>query len=323
MAGGLAVVLSGGGAKGAFQVGVLDALVRTRRVSFETAVGTSTGAIQAAAVAQDDIGALVQFWEGLKGPGDIYRRKSGALWAILTGQTSIYSVNGLKALLNAAFDEARIRATGKALRLAVVNITDGSLRIVGQNADNIADWIYASCAMPFVFPPQESRDAVGNDEQWVDGGVRDVTPLDAALAERPRAVLVIRASPQTAPPQQKRYKSLIDIALRSVDIQSNEVSTNDLKNVNLMNRLLTARDHQRRELTALGLSPQQVTRIMRPFEDEIARFRLVPVKVIEPATDLYDTLEFDPVLLRQNMARGRKYVADHWAELAQFLGVPD
>lgn len=321
MAGGLAVVLSGGGAKGAFQVGVLDALIRERGVSFETAVGTSTGAIQAAAVAQDDIGMLVDFWEGLKGPDDIYRRKSGTLWAILTGQPSIYTVNGLRSLLKAAFDEKKIRASGKNLRIAVVNITTGELKIVGENADDIANWIYASCAMPFVFPPQESKDAQGNVEQWVDGGVRDVTPVEAALAERPRAVLVIRASPQPKNTKTKRYNSLVNIALRSVDIQSNEVSANDLKNVNLINRLLTARDHQRRELSALGLDKAKIDRIMRPFDEEVTRFRLVPTMVIEPDEALYDTLDFDPVLLRKNMDKGRLHVKQNWTELARFLGV--
>lgn len=321
MAGGLAVVLSGGGAKGAFQVGVLDALIRTKGVSFETAVGTSTGAIQATAVAQDDIGMLVDFWMGITGPGDIYRKKAGALWAILTGQTSIYSVNGLRTLLKAAFSEQKIRATGKSLRIAVVNITDGTLRIVAENADNIADWVYASCAMPFVFPPQESRDALGHDEQWVDGGVRDVTPLDAALAERPRAVLAIRASPQAKPPDPKRYKSLVDIAMRCVDIQSNEVSINDLKNVDMVNRLLIARDHQRRELAQLGLDAAKINSIMRPIDDEVSRYRLVPVKLIEPDVALYDTLDFNHGLIEKNIDKGREYVDRNWNELAQFLGV--
>ena len=62
MAGELAVVLSGGGAKGAFQVGVLDELITNRGVKVDIAVGTSTGSIQALAVAQDDIPKLLQMW---------------------------------------------------------------------------------------------------------------------------------------------------------------------------------------------------------------------------------------------------------------------
>lgn len=323
MPGSLAVVLSGGGAKGAFQVGALDALVRRHKVSFETAVGTSTGAIQAAGVAQDDIGALLKFWSDLKGPGDIYRRRAGALWAILTGKSSIYSTNGLQDLLRQAFDDARIRATGKALRIAVVNIATGELRIVGENATGIHQWVYASSAMPFFFPPLVTRDAQGRTEQWVDGGVRDVTPLEAAMAERPRAILVIRAGARPKAAQPKVYDSITGIALRSVDIQSMEVSANDLKNVNLINRLLTARTQQAQTLAALGLDAAAAARVLRPLDAEVSRFRLVPTLVIEPEADLYDTLDFDPALIRQAMANGRKAVEDRWPEIAQFLGVAE
>ena len=95
MAGRLAVVLSGGGAKGAFQVGALDQLITKRKVKFDIAVGTSTGAIQAAAVAQDDIPRLVRTWEGIKGDEDIYKKRSGTLLAVITGQPSIYNAKPL------------------------------------------------------------------------------------------------------------------------------------------------------------------------------------------------------------------------------------
>ena len=75
MAGELAIVLSGGGAKGAFQVGVLDELITNRGVKIDIAVGTSTGSIQALAVAQDDIPKLLQLWLGLKNNSDIYVKK--------------------------------------------------------------------------------------------------------------------------------------------------------------------------------------------------------------------------------------------------------
>ena len=323
MAGGLAVVLSGGGAKGAFQVGALEALIEHHGVAFETAVGTSTGAIQAAGVAQDDVPKLRRFWEGISGSGDIYRRRAGPLLALLTAKSSLYSVNGLRKLLGEAIDDAAIRATGKSLRIAVVNLATGELRVVGENADGIANWVYASSAMPVFFPPLTTRDAAGVEEQWVDGGVRDVTPLDAALTERPRAVLVIRAGARAKPGNPRTFEGLARIALRSVDIQSAEVSQNDLKHVNLVNRLLTARTHQRHELAALGLDSAAIERVMRPLDSEVSRFRLVPTMVIEPETDLYDTLDFDPKLLRANMERGRKAVEEDWPAIARFLGVEE
>lgn len=321
MAGGLAIVLSGGGAKGAFQVGVLDQLITAKRVRFDVAVGTSTGAIQAAAVAQDDMGTLIDFWTNIKGPDDIYRKRGGKLFSILTGAPSLYTVGPLRELLRKTIKDSAIRATGKSLRIAIVNLTDGELRIVGENADNIADWVYASCAMPFVFPPQDSRDPGGRKEQWVDGGVRDVTPLDAALKERPRAVLVVRASAPPAAKDPEEHKSLVSIGLRAVDIQQNEVSTNDLKNVNLINQLLNARDRQRLDLRGLNLTEPQIEKVMRQLEATISQYRLVPVKVIEAPRNLYDTLDFKPGLIGQAIKMGRDLVDEKWDELAQFLGV--
>ena len=321
MAGGLAIVLSGGGAKGAFQVGVLKALITARKVDFETVVGTSTGAIQAAGVAQNDMPALVNFWTGLKGPDDIYKKRGGTFVSIITGQPSLYSTDPLRALLKGAINEAKIKASGKKLRIRVVNITNGQGITVAENASNIADWVYASCAMPFVFPPLTSKSSQGVEEQWVDGGVRDVTPLDVALLERPRAILVVRASAPPKPDKPKKYKDLVGIGLRSVDILSNEVSENDLKNVNLINHLLTARDRQQIALRELNLTNTQIDKVMRPFQNEIERYRLVPVKVIAPAENLYDTLQFEPALIAKAIKAGEKMVEDNWPDLKQFLGV--
>lgn len=322
MAGGLGLALSGGGAKGAYQVGVLDELIRAKGVDFETVVGTSTGAIQAASVAQDDIGQLVNFWTSLKGSDDIYRSRGGPIWAVITGKNSIYSTGPLRELLNQAYDDAKIRATGKNLRIAVVNITTGDLTIVGENANNIADWVCASSAQPPFFPPFETRDAQGMSAQWVDGGVRDITPYDAALKLRPRAVLVVRAE-APLPKTHKDYDSVIDIGLRSVELLTREVANNDLDNVELINRLLRAEIEQRRVLGTLNLTTDEIEQAMAPIKAEIDRFALIPTKVLQPKTDLYDTLEFVPELIAENIERGRKDVRDQWSELAAFLGVPE
>ncbi|MFL0355729.1 patatin-like phospholipase family protein [Erythrobacter sp. GH1-10] len=322
MAGGLALALSGGGAKGAFQVGVLDELIERRGIDFETVTGTSTGAIQAAAVAQDDVERLLEFWTGLKGNDDIYRGRGGMIWAILTGKNSLYNPDPLRKLLTDMFDDAKIRATGKNLRLAVVNITNGELRIVAENADNIAEWVYASSAQPPAFPPLRTFDSQGRLEQWVDGGLRDVTPFAAALHERPRAVLVVRAE---APPswRPKEYKSLVDIGFQSVDILTAEVADNDLANVDFINHLLLAEEKQRAELSALGLSQADIDRVMQPLHDEIKRYKFVPTMVLQPPTDLYETLEFVPELIAENIKRGRRMVRDRWSEIASFLGVAE
>ena len=322
MAGGLGLALSGGGAHGAFQVGVLDELITNRGVDFESVVGTSTGAIQAAAVAQDSVDELLGFWTGITGPDDIYRSRGGPLWAIITGKDSIYSVGPLHTLLRGAYKDERIRATGKNLRLAVVNINTGEFRTVGENTDGIADWVLASSAQPPFFPPWETRDAQGRIEQWVDGGVKDVTPYSSILELRPRAILVVRAEAPLAHPP-KRYDNVVKIGLRSVELLTREVSDSDLSGVELINDILRAAAAQEAKLAAMGLTPAQVTEAMAPLRAQIDQYALIPTKVIEPKTNLYDTIEFVPELLLKNIERGREAVRSDWPNIASFLGIPE
>ena len=51
-----ALVLSGGGSKGAFEVGVLQRLMGDERADYDLLCGTSVGAINAAYIAQTPLG---------------------------------------------------------------------------------------------------------------------------------------------------------------------------------------------------------------------------------------------------------------------------
>ena len=56
------LVLEGGGAKGAYQVGAIKAL-KKKGIEFDTIIGTSIGAINAAFIAQGDINKLEELWQ--------------------------------------------------------------------------------------------------------------------------------------------------------------------------------------------------------------------------------------------------------------------
>ena len=58
------LVLSGGGAKGAFEMGVWKAL-RECDYSLGAVIGTSVGALNAAMIAQDDYEMAMAFWSNL------------------------------------------------------------------------------------------------------------------------------------------------------------------------------------------------------------------------------------------------------------------
>jgi NTE family protein len=322
--GGLAVVLSGGGAKGAFQVGVLDELIRNRGVRFDVFAGVSTGAIQALGGAMDDMPGLVAEWEKIRGNSDIYKKRPlGAVGAAF-GADSLYDAAALKSKLIAYADPAKIRAARRKLLIGVVNLATGQYRDVDERSADIGQWVYASSAQPPFFQPLKSKDAAGVIEQWVDGGVRNVTPLSAAMTQNPRAILVVSASPQKpVPAPGKTYDDLIEIALRCVGIQTSEISENDLSNAMLINDLLAARETQFRRLMGLGLGGAAIADILRPLDENLARYRFAPIRIIapDPAFVGPDTLEFKPAKITAGISAGRQAVVNSWPSLKLFLGV--
>ena len=72
-----ALVLAGGGARGAFQVGMLEELVINQEIDFDIIRGVSVGALNAAFLAQastqgnslqnlkDAVGKLRELWDGI------------------------------------------------------------------------------------------------------------------------------------------------------------------------------------------------------------------------------------------------------------------
>ena len=325
MPGELAVVLSGGGAKGAFQVGVLDELITNRGVKIDIFCGVSTGAIQALGGAMNDMPGLLNQWLSITGNKDVYKKRTFGVVEGLLGADSLYDAAPIKAKIKAYADPVRIKAARRKLRIGVVSLATGNYVDVDEKNPNICDWVYASCAQPPFFQPLKSKDpATGVTEQWVDGGVRNVTPLSSAMALKPRAALVVLASPPApVPVPGKTYDNLIDIALRSVGIQGSEVSANDTGNAMLINDLIAAREMQFHKLVDIGLTPAQIAEALLPLDMQLEQYSFAPVRIMAPPAgfDAADTLEFKPAKIKAAIAAGRAAVSDEWPSLKLFLGV--
>lgn len=319
MAGGLAMVLSGGGAKGAFQVGVVHELVVNRGVHIDIVAGGSTGATQALGVAQDDVPGLLDAWLRIEGSGSIYKERPLGVVGGFLGEDAIYDAAPLKRLLKGFADEEKLQASGRKLLLGVVNLGTGTYRSIDESVPGIHNWVYASCAMPLFFDPLKTRASDGTEEQWVDGGVRDVTPLSAALQLNPRGVIAVRASPRPQPEAPRTFDNLVEIGLRAVDILQSEVSSNDLEGAALINDLIAAREAQLRALQAEGIGGAQAARILRPLDVQISRYRFAPIRIIEPEEAYSETLEFDPAKIRAAIEAGRRAVEREWEALEPLL----
>ena len=208
------LVLQGGGALGAYQAGVFQAM-HEHGLAPDWIVGTSIGAINAAILAGNPhatrLARLKEFWEGIahrdsydmRQLPDAQRRSNILLqtWdTLLRGvpgffrprlmspfaagvavdpeQASFYSTDELGDTLNRLIDFDYLNAPG-GIRLTInaLKVTCGSLRSFDNRQLTInADHVRASGALPPGFPPVR----IDGDLYW-DGGLYSNTPLETVL----------------------------------------------------------------------------------------------------------------------------------------------
>jgi NTE family protein len=307
----IAIVLSGGGAKGAFQVGVLDELVGNRQLNAKIFGGVSTGSIQAVGGAQNDVPKLKAVWMSIRKADDIYKKRfGGLLLSSLFGKDSLYKPDGLRQKLSSFIDPARLATSGKHLVIGAVGLQKANFRVIRETDPNILEAIMASSAVPLAFPP-----VVQNGQQWVDGGVLNVTPLDAVMELNPSAVIVVLATPLATAARDKNFDNLIDIAKQATSIMSDEVTREDLKHAHFITDLLAAKAELQATLESTGLPDATRRALMAPLNRLLARYRAVPIITIEPPVVYSNSLDFDPAKIAAAIAGGQQAAARAWNEI--------
>ena len=150
----IGLVLGGGGAKGAYQIGVLKAMMEyklLKRVSCISA--TSIGALNSMKVLENDLKGAESIWKNIN--KDIALTKSSLLTKIRT--KSLFSRDGFKklALENINFDKVRkskidcyIIATPLTNK---VKDAPSEFSVKGKSDEDILNYLLATSAIPFVF----------------------------------------------------------------------------------------------------------------------------------------------------------------------------
>ncbi|MBC7413366.1 MAG: patatin-like phospholipase family protein [Herminiimonas sp.] len=214
----IALVLQGGGALGAYQAGVFQAM-HEHDLAPDWVVGTSIGAINAALIAgnkpADRVARLRQFWDGISHPDAIDMKavldpaRRANTWlatvdavtrgvkgffsprafslfsmgvAVPPDEASFYDTHELADTLRELVDFDYLHsAEGVRLTVNAVKVTSGQLVSFDSDKQPIeVDHIMASGALPPGFPPVR----IAGELYW-DGGLYSNTPLETVLSDRP------------------------------------------------------------------------------------------------------------------------------------------
>jgi predicted acylesterase/phospholipase RssA len=253
-----ALVLSGGGVKGAYQVGALKKWIGDDGHDYDIFCGTSVGALNSAYLSQYGKGETTPAWEALRGlwsrVDETNVKKSwfpfglfSALW-----KSSAYDSAPLRRWVLSELDVAKIKRSSKQLRVVACSWNSGNIKIASEKDEDIAQWVLASSSYPVLLSPIPLR-----DELWTDGGLRVVTPLGEAIRAGATHVDVIMCSdPEHSAHFEPAGKAAIpSFLMRAIDVCNDAVMVADLKTCGLKNRLAKL-DAQYRDVTIRLLQPR-------------------------------------------------------------------
>lgn len=274
-----ALVLSGGAAKGAYQIGVLRRWMLEENTDYQIMCGVSVGSLNVACLAQEPFGSprkaferLEAVWLGVNNE-KIYRRwvpfgRLSALW-----KDSLFDSSPLRDLVARELDVERIRNSARQVRVGAVCLETGEKRFGTERDARLADWVVASASFPVFFQPVEI-----DGKHWFDGGVRNLTPLGQALELGATEIDMIVCSDgqKKEIPAPKRRPIHYQI-FRAIDIMSDQILRSDLTVTLLKNEL--------------------------SMYDE--KYREVRIRLVEPDSPLVNnSLDFDPAKIREMFERG-------------------
>jgi len=291
-----ALVLSGGAAKGAYQVGALKKWIVDDEEDYEIFCGTSVGSINGASLAQAAPGELKQRYSTLRGVWDtigndkIYKDwclgKISALW-----KQSVLCTKPLREhLIPDNMDVDALLASGRKFRSVSVNWRTGQLKVATEADSDICGWIYASASLPMFFEP-----ALVDGELYTDGGLREAAPLSAAIDLGATDIdVIITSNPDIPDNWDTSGEKTLGFALRAVDIMSTEILLNDIRVC-----------MEKNKTAALVKFIQESGLELPPDLAEYSSLRHVNIRLLKPSGVVtHDSLDFEQENVQAMMELG-------------------
>ncbi|RXK49814.1 patatin-like phospholipase family protein [Aquirufa rosea] len=275
------LALAGGSVKGAFQAGVIRALFE-RGYQPDLIYGISAGSLNAAYLI-DQFGRqklsgepinfpqagkdLWDFWETRITHPECLSKPLGIFelgWSALTKKfRGLVSTKPLRELVEGVLDMRNLQASPIEMRIGAVNIIEGGIHYVDPSYQHFFDYLLASSAVPILMPVVN----INQDKRrsFLDGGLRDVAPLQKAIKDGGKHIVCISCHTQTIEGGIFDTGDLLALVDRVMDIAVNEILNADLKEALLI-------QNQRSDLSIISIRPIQ------PLSIDIQNFNKLDIR---------------------------------------------
>jgi len=193
-----ALVISGGGSKGAFAGGVSQYLVEKKGHKYDLFIGTSTGSLLVSHMALNSIDKIKQVYTNVNQSSIfdscpfLIKKKRGVetiainhftvLLNLLKGHKTFGTSNNLRQLIRKTLNEIEFEALKESSKDVIVTVSNLSLNHVEYKSikdfdyDAFCEWIWMSCNYtPFMSLVKK------NGCEYADGGLGSMVPIEEAI----------------------------------------------------------------------------------------------------------------------------------------------
>jgi len=224
----IAFVLSGGGNRGALEAGALVALFE-RGIRPEILVGTSAGAVNAAALALnptlDGARQVAEMWKTVKQRDIFPGNWLTFAWRFLTGADSLSPNDNIRRLIERQLPPG-VRTFGdiKDVKLytTTANINTAEIFVYGEDPSALLiDAVMSSAAPPLALSP-----ITIDGYQYVDGAVCADVPISIAAQKGATDIYALYVGTGALP--QKNIRGMVNLAQRSIAVTVYQQLIDDL-----------------------------------------------------------------------------------------------
>lgn len=241
-----ALVISGGGSKGAFAGGVAEYLIKEKNKNYDMFVGSSTGSLLIPLLSIGKIDEIKKIYTNVD-QDDIYstcpfyikKDKEGNFKATINhfntlkmffrGKKTFGEHNNLRrTILNTLSKEdyTTIQNSGKKVIVTVSNITRTNVEYKYARDcayEDFVDWMWASCSfVPFMSLVEK------NGFEYADGGFGNYIPIEEAIDNGAKEIDVIVLSTRQRSRSDVKVANAFDLLLKVMIYMQKQIAYNDL-----------------------------------------------------------------------------------------------
>ena len=335
-----ALVISGGGSKGAFAVGILQRLrILFPALHFDMIIGTSTGALIAPLAAAGELDLLEELYTTNTTDKVVTKHRIGDR----LNQKSIYSVEPLWQLIKKYITDAhysRIMQSNSHIYLnttclqtqeTVVYTTNPAPKFSSnysikttKDAEHMRLAVLGSACQPVFMTPIKIdlnyTNGKEKDFQYVDGGVREYVGIQMAIDQGATEIFCILLAPESREVEGKQYESLFPILERTISMFSEDVEKNDILIPQIHAKTLRYLQSVKQKMLNDGLSQKQVEEYFKIDGDNnpLETSDRVKIYLMRPEASLGGGpggLVFDPTEMKAMVNIGKDAAQDFIARL--------